>query len=107
MAESFGIVNLEAMASGIPIVASDLGGIPDVVNDRVNGLLSIPGDIQNLAETLALLMADAHLRKELGDNGKKLAGNYSWDKIANETEQLYMDILNGTDISGLLMNKDP
>jgi glycosyltransferase involved in cell wall biosynthesis len=105
MAESFGIVNLEAMASGIPIVASDLGGIPDIVKDGVNGLLSTPGDIQNLADTLTSLMADAHLRRELGNNGKKLAVHYSWDEIADKTEQLYREILEGTDISGLLIKK--
>ncbi len=95
MAESFGIVNLEAMASGIPIVASNLGGIPDIVKHGVNGLLAEPGNNQNLADNLLILLKDENMRKRFGDQGKKLVGNFSWDEIAMKTEQLYRDILDG------------
>jgi glycosyltransferase involved in cell wall biosynthesis len=95
MAESFGIVNLEAMASGIPIVASNLGGIPDIVKHGVNGLLAEPGDYQNLADNLLCLLKDEDMRKRFGDQGKKLVWNFSWDEIAMKTEQLYRDILDG------------
>ena len=93
MAESFGIVNLEAMASGIPIVASNLGGIPDIVKHGVNGLLAEPGNDQNLADNLLYLLKDEDMRKRFGDQGKKLVGNFSWDEIAMKTEQLYRNIL--------------
>ena len=93
MAESFGIVNLEAMASGIPIVSSDLGGIPDIVKDGENGLLVKPGDYQSLANSLLCLLKDSKLKKKLGDTGSIFVKDYSWDKIAIETEQLYNDIL--------------
>jgi glycosyltransferase involved in cell wall biosynthesis len=95
MAESFGIVNLEAMASGIPIVASNLGGIPDIVKHGVNGLLAEPGNYQNLADNLLCLLKDEDMRKRFGDQGKKLVWNFSWDEIAMKTEQLYRDILDG------------
>jgi glycosyltransferase involved in cell wall biosynthesis len=95
MAESFGIVNLEAMASGIPIVASNLGGIPDIVKHGVNGLLAEPGNDQNLADNLLCLLKDKDMRKRFGDQGKKLVVNFSWDEIAIKTEQLYRDILDG------------
>ena len=95
MAESFGIVNLEAMASGIPIVASNLGGIPDIVKNRENGLLAEPGNVQNLADELICLLNNEDMRKKLGDNGRKFVENFSWDKIAIKTEQLYRDILEG------------
>ena len=100
MAESFGIANLEAMASGIPIVASNLGGIPDIVKNGENGLLIEPGNVQNLADELIYLLNNVDMRKKLGDNGRKLVENFSWDKIAMKTEQLYRDILEG-DLSKL------
>ena len=93
MAESFGIVNLEAMASGIPVVGSNLGGIPDIVKEEENGLLAKPRDPQSLANSLLKLLKDDDLRQKMGNNGRKMAGNYTWDKIAKETENLYKDIL--------------
>jgi glycosyltransferase involved in cell wall biosynthesis len=93
MAESFGIVNLEAMASGIPIVGSNLGGIPDVVKEGENGLLADPCNVNMLADSLLLLLKDDELRKDMGNNGLDRVKNYSWDKIAKETEDLYKNIL--------------
>jgi len=93
MAESFGIVNLEAMAAGIPIIASNLGGMPDIVQEGINGLLAKPGDFQSLADALTCLLKNEDMRKKMGNNGRKLVTDYSWDKIAKETEQLYIRIL--------------
>jgi glycosyltransferase involved in cell wall biosynthesis len=93
MAESFGIVNLEAMAAGIPIVASNLGGIPDIVQDGINGILTNPGDFESVADALRSLLLNGDLRVKMGNNGSKLVNNYSWDEIAKETENLYTRIL--------------
>ena len=93
MAESFGIVNLEAMASGIPIVGSNLGGIPDIVKDGENGLLAKPRNVQSLADALLHLLKNEDLKKRMGNKGLKRVKDYSWDKIAKETEQLYRSIL--------------
>ena len=93
MAESFGIVNLEAMASGIPIVGSNLGGIPDIVKEGENGLLAKPCDHQSLANAILRLLNDNDLSQEMGNNGRKMVEDYTWDKIAKETENLYKDIL--------------
>lgn len=93
MAESFGIVNLEAMASGIPIVGSNLGGIPDIVKNGENGLLAKPGDHRSLSDALLCLLKNSDLKKKMGNNGKNLVKDYSWDKIAKETEQLYRSII--------------
>ena len=84
MAESFGIVNLEAMASGIPMVGSNLGGIPDIVNEGENGLLAKPCDYQSLANSLLKLLKDDDLRLKMGNNGKRMVADYSWDKIAQD-----------------------
>ncbi|MFY9637629.1 MAG: glycosyltransferase family 4 protein, partial [Methanobacterium sp.] len=93
MAESFGIVNLEAMASGIPIVASNLGGIPDIVKHGVNGLLAEPGNDQNLADALSYLLKNEKLRNKMGITGKEFVKEYSWQKITKETDLLYKSIL--------------
>ena len=70
MAESFGIVNLEAMASGIPVVGSNLGGIPDIIKEGKNGLLAKPRDHQSLANAILRLLKDDNLRHEMGNNEK-------------------------------------
>jgi len=87
--EIFGIVNLEAMACGIPIVASKIGGVPDVVKDGENGLLVPPGDSDALAEAIIYLLENEEVRESLGKNGRKKVDNYSWERIAAETEKLY------------------
>jgi glycosyltransferase involved in cell wall biosynthesis len=93
MAESFGIVNLEAMASGLPIVGSNLGGIPDIIKEGENGLLARPRDHQSLANALLSLLNDNDLIQKMGKNGQKMVEDYTWDKIAKDTENLYKDIM--------------
>ena len=67
--ESFGRVLIEAMAFGIPSVVSAHGGAVEVVRHGLNGLWSIPGDSENLAEALTRLLADPDLRREMGRHG--------------------------------------
>ena len=91
--ESFGIVNLEAMACGVPIVASNLGGIPDTVKDGENGLLVPPGDPDALADALIYVLENEDVREKRGVNGKNEVKKYSWDKIAEETEKVYLRLI--------------
>jgi glycosyltransferase involved in cell wall biosynthesis len=93
LTESFGNVNLEAMASGLPIVASNVGGIPDVVKDGISGLLSIPGNPADLAEKILRLLDSETLRDRFGKTGIKLSKEYSWDKIADLTKMAYAEVL--------------
>jgi len=93
LAESFGIVNLEAMAAGIPIVSSNLGGIPDIVKNGENGLLAEPNNVEMVAENLIKLLKDDKVREEMGRNGLEMINDYTWDEVATKTEKLYENII--------------
>jgi glycosyltransferase involved in cell wall biosynthesis len=68
--EAFGLVNLESMAVGTPVIASRVGGIPEIVRDGVDGFLVPAGDSKALAEKLGLLLRDSELRERLGRNAR-------------------------------------
>ena len=87
--ESFGIVNLEAMACGVPIVASKIGGVPDVVKDGENGLLVPPRDSETLADAIIYLLENEDIREKMGKNGREKTKDYSLEKIAEMTERVY------------------
>jgi starch synthase len=91
--EPLGIVNLEAMACGTAVVASRVGGIPEVVDDGVTGLLVPPDDPPALAEALNALLGDPARARALGDAGRARAvGEFSWPVIAAETAALYAEL---------------
>jgi len=90
--EIFGIVNLEAMACSVPIVASKIGGIPDVVRDGENGLLVLPRDSDALADAITYLLEDEDVREKMGKNGRKKVEDYSWNRVGEETEKIYLNL---------------
>jgi len=88
--EPLGIVNLEAMACGAAVVASDVGGISEVVADGETGQLVPPGDERALAAAVNALIANPAMAAEYGARGRKRAvADFSWDKIAAQTADLY------------------
>jgi glycosyltransferase involved in cell wall biosynthesis len=87
--EAFGIAILEAMASGKPVVASNVGGIPEIISDGENGILVKPDDPNAFAESILTLLRDDTLRNRLSYNALKTAANYSWDNIAVKYISLY------------------
>ena len=95
--EPFGIVPLEAMACGIPVVAAAVGGLTDSVVDQGTGLHVPPKDPLAIARAVARLLADPALRRELGRAGqKRVRSRFSWDKVAAETEKAYLQTLAGS-----------
>lgn len=87
--ESFGMVALEAMACGTPVVASDVGGLSFVVRDGETGFL-VPGqDAQALANCLEHLIRNPELREKLGKRGTAVAREYAWSRVADRMEELY------------------
>jgi glycosyltransferase involved in cell wall biosynthesis len=88
--EPFGIVPLEAMASGVPVVAAAVGGLQDTVLDHGTGLHVPPRNPEAIAEALAVLLGNPGLRAEMGSAGQVRARTrYSWDRVAAETEKAY------------------
>jgi phosphatidylinositol alpha-mannosyltransferase len=89
--ESFGIVLLEAMAAGKPIVSTDIQGYRDVVTHGQEGLLVPPRDSEALAGALIHLLADPDLRARLGAEGRRTAQRYSWGRVADEVLDFYAE----------------
>jgi phosphatidyl-myo-inositol alpha-mannosyltransferase len=91
--ESFGIVLVEALSSGLPVVASAIPGYREVIRDDVDGLLVPPGDPEAVARAVGRLLGDADLSKRLSETGRKTARRYSWDTVAGEIEAVYREVL--------------
>ncbi|MBO3757520.1 MAG: glycosyltransferase family 4 protein, partial [Candidatus Brockarchaeota archaeon] len=92
-AESFGLVLLEAMASGLPVVTTNIGGIPEVLEDGKEGFLVKP-DERNIADALIKLLEDKNLREKMGRNGRKKAVEvYDWKNVGEKIEEVYKELL--------------
>ncbi len=91
--EPLGIVNLEAMACATAVVASRVGGIPEVVDGSVTGLLVPPNDPASLADALNTLLRDPERAAEMGQAGRaRAAAEFSWDTVAQQTAALYAEL---------------
>ncbi len=91
--ESFGIILVEAMASGIPVVASDIPGYRDVLGESGAGVLVPPGDSGALAEAIVGLLADSQWREARGEAARARAECFSWDSVARQVEEVYISAL--------------
>ena len=87
--ESFGMVALEAMACGTPVIASDVGGLAQLVRDGETGFLVPGGDPIAMSERLRFLLVDEDLRSRLGQGAAEHAKSYGWDRITSKIIHLY------------------
>jgi glycosyltransferase involved in cell wall biosynthesis len=92
--ENLPIRVLEAMACGVPVVASNVCAIPEVIDNGVNGILIQPGSVGELAEAICRLLGDPSLRRKMGDNARKtVLEKFNWKVNAIKTVEVYQQIL--------------
>ena len=88
--EPFGIVALEAMLAGVPTVVSDIGGLNEIVDHRVDGMKSYAGNPNSIADSVLSLLYDAQLAANVSKRAKaKVKEEFNWNKIAQETHYIY------------------
>jgi len=90
-AESFGIVLLEALASGLPVVATEVPGYMSVLEPGRDSITVQPKNWRELAASLVILARDAELRRRLADYGRQKASRYSWELVASEVVEVYQE----------------
>ena len=93
LSEGFPVTVLEAMASGVPMIATNVGGLPEIIKDGENGFLVEPKNPEEIAEKVLLLLEDDKLRERISRNNKKKAKGYSWDSAVEKLEEVYQNHL--------------
>jgi D-inositol-3-phosphate glycosyltransferase len=91
--ESFGMVALEAMACGTPVIASQVGGLAFLVQDGITGYTIPAEDHIALCEKLTALLGQESLRQKMGRNAAEYALNYDWGKIAVKIVEVYSELI--------------
>ncbi|HEY2980189.1 MAG TPA: glycosyltransferase family 4 protein, partial [Anaerolineales bacterium] len=91
--ESFGMVALEAMACGTPVIASQVGGLAYLVRDGETGFTVPDEDPDALCEKLTALLGDAELRQSMGKRAAEYARDYAWEKIAAQIVEVYKGLV--------------
>ncbi|MDP2940843.1 MAG: glycosyltransferase family 4 protein, partial [Candidatus Omnitrophota bacterium] len=96
--EGLGLGLMEAMAAGIAVVGSDVGGIKSLIRGGETGLLVEPGDAAGLARAVSELLNDGQKRKFLGDNAREfIRRNFNLEAMVEETEKFYLRCLSEKD----------
>ena len=92
--EGFGLAALEAMASGLPVIATSVGGLPEIVEDGVTGCLVPPSDPRALAASLRKLLHDGALRQAMGASAhRRVTDHFSVDRMVRNVAILYDSLL--------------
>ena len=91
--EVFPIVLLEASASGLPMVVSDLDTLKCIIEDGYNGIVTKRGDENNLAGAIIYLLENEGVREKMGKNAREKVKDYSWGRIAEMTEKVYEGLI--------------
>ena len=91
--ESFGLAALEAMACGVPVVASAVGGLPEVIDDGINGFLKEPEDLDGMAERALMLLTTPALHRRIADQGRrKVEQRFCADLVVPQYEAFYREV---------------
>ena len=91
--EGLGVVLLEAMACGTPVIGSNIGGITDIIIDNKTGFLTQPENAENIAEKIIELLSNKGTRQMVSDNGLiTIQENFSWDVVTNEFIETYQGL---------------
>jgi glycosyltransferase involved in cell wall biosynthesis len=93
LSEGFSLVVLEAMASGLTIVASKVGGLPELIEDGKNGFLVAPKDAKALADRILALLDNEELRQDMVMNNRNKVQRYSWESTVSQLEEVYRHVL--------------
>ncbi len=92
--EGLGLALMEAMAQGVAVVGSRVGGIKTLIQDKINGLLVGPADVEGLAEAIIMLLKDTQIRRNLGINARRfITENFSKEDMVDKTERVYKECL--------------
>jgi glycosyltransferase involved in cell wall biosynthesis len=91
--EVFPLALLEALASGLPMIVSNLNTFKCIIEDGYNGIVTKRGDSKALADAIVYLLENEDVRRKMGENARRKAEKYSWEKIAEMTEKLYEHVL--------------
>lgn len=94
--ESFGMVALEAMACGTPVVASNVGGLAYLVQEEVTGFMVPVEEPELLAERILQILSDSNLRNRMGKQAAEFARGYGWEKITRQVMELYQELTSST-----------
>jgi len=93
LSEGLPVTILEAMASGLPIIATKVRGLSEIIKEGENGFLVKPEDPDEIAEKILLIIQNDKLRKEISDNNKKKAKEYDWENIIEKIEKIYSKVI--------------
>lgn len=91
--ESFGLVNMEANSYGKPVLTTNVGGIPEVIHQGVNGILIEPGNKEDLFEKMQYLIETPNVRREMGENGIRVASQFYPEVIESKLKDVYYSLL--------------
>jgi glycosyltransferase involved in cell wall biosynthesis len=93
--ESFGLVALEAMACGVPCIGTNVGGLPEVINNGTTGFICEVGDIENISKKAIGLLTDSNLHREFSNRSVETIKNkFKADRLVEQYEQIYFKLLN-------------